>query len=135
MGQNALKQRQIALDSPNEIFTQRPFHAGNRTVPVRSMHNQLGEHGVVFERYAPALINSAVFAYARPRRLAQPGDGSWRREKIIVRIFGVNAALNRMTAKSNILLPEGQLLSARNFYLQMDQIEAGDHLRYRVFHL
>ena len=64
-------------------------------------------------------------------RVILPG----RREEVVVGIFGVDAALDRMAAQLDVFLRERQLLAGGDVHLQVHEIEAGDEFRDRMLHL
>ena len=47
-------------------------------------------------------------------------------EIIVVGIFGVDAALDRVSANRDVVLRKGQFLAGRNADLQMHEIESGN---------
>ena len=51
-----------------------------------------------------------------------------RRAKIVVGVFGVDPALDRMAADDDVLLAERQRLAGGDPDLLLDQVDAGDHL-------
>ena len=57
------------------------------------------------------------------------------REKIVLRILGINAALDRMPAKHNIFLRERQRSALGYQNLQLHEIQTGHQLGHRMFHL
>ena len=50
-------------------------------------------------------------------------------------MLGVDPAFDRMSAKLNVALPERQLLSGRDAYLGLHDIDSGDHLGDRMLDL
>ena len=62
-------------------------------------------------------------------------DLARRRHEVVVRILGVDARLDRVTADREILLLEGQLLARRDADHRLHDVDAGDHLGDRVLHL
>src|SRR5713101_3371385 len=53
----------------------------------------------------------------------------------MLRVFGVDATLDRVPAKQNIFLPERKLFTRCDANLQIDQVEPGDRFRHRMLHL
>ena len=56
------------------------------------------------------------------------GDPARRGAKVVVGVFGVDPALDRMAADDDVLLAEGQRLAGGDPDLLLDQVDAGDHL-------
>src|SRR5438046_2322826 len=102
--ENCAEEREIRLNAPNKMLVQGPAHALNGSTSIGCVSNELRQHRIVIERYGPSLVDAAVLTNARPGRLVQSCDLSWRREEIIFRIFSVDAALERMTANGNVFL-------------------------------
>ena len=58
-----------------------------------------------------------------------------RRRREVVRVFGIDAALDRMSAYDNIILFVGQFLAGSDAQLFLDQVDTGDPFGDRVFNL
>ena len=52
-----------------------------------------------------------------------------------LRVFGVDAAFDRMAAEVHVALAHGEFLARRDTDLLLDQIDAGDHFSDRVLDL
>jgi hypothetical protein len=70
-----------------------------------------------------------------PDRLHRQQHLADRRQEVVGRVLGVDAALDGVAALAEIRLGEGQRLPRGDADLQLDQIHAGDQLRHRVLHL
>lgn len=57
------------------------------------------------------------------------------RQEVFVRFLGVYARFESMPDKWDLGLLEGQRVAGRHLELPLHQIQAGDHLGYRVFYL
>src|ERR1035441_4223284 len=62
-------------------------------------------------------------------------EGADGRQKVMCRVLGVDARFNGMAIQSKLILLEWQRLTCRNAKLPLHQIQAGDHLRDRMFDL
>ena len=60
----------------------------------------------------------------------RPGDG-----RELVGMLGIDAALDRVPAKCDVLLPERQLLPRGHQDLRLHDVDAGDHLGHRMLDL
>ena len=58
-----------------------------------------------------------------------------RRAKIVVGIFGIDPALDRVAAEDDVFLAKRQRLAGGDLDLLLDQIDAGDHLGDGMFDL
>ena len=58
-----------------------------------------------------------------------------RRQEAAVRVFGVDADLDRMAVDRKLFLRLRQRLASSNPQLPFDQIDAGDHLGHRMLDL
>ncbi len=128
VGEDAAEEVDVGRDAADDILVQRAQHAVDGRLARGRVGDELGEHGVVVERNAPALVDGAVFAQAGAAGLDELGDPAGRREEVVVRIFGVDAALDGVAAQLDILLRDGQRLAFGDGELQMDEVEAGDEL-------
>src|SRR5262250_2723615 len=62
-------------------------------------------------------------------------DGAWRREEVVLRIFRVDATLNRVALPTNTFLSERERLSRGDLELFAHQVVAGDQFSYGVLNL
>ena len=77
-------------------------------------------------------IDPHMQGFGRRRKVDQATD---RRQEALVRIFGVDARLQRMAANDQLFLLQRQRLASADFQLPLDQVEAGDHFGDRVLDL
>src|ERR1041385_5533431 len=80
-------------------------------------------------------IHATIKSYSRPRWFTQISNRSWTRKEIVRRVFGVNAAFDRMTSPSNIVLPERKLFARRYSKLFPDKIDTGNYSSHRMLTL
>ena len=57
------------------------------------------------------------------------------RKESLLGILCVDAAFDRVTADDDVILSQGQWIAGGDFELELDQVDARDHLRHRVLHL
>lgn len=103
VGHDTLLQRNIGFDAIYHHFAQRRFHPGDCTGPVVAVRDQFTDHRVVIRRHPVAVVNVGFATNAGPARhmelLNQAGTGHEG-----FRIFGVQAALDSMSGKGDLLL-------------------------------
>ena len=80
-------------------------------------------------------LDMRIPANAGTARNAQRGDLAGRRAKIVVGVFGIDPALDRMPAHDDVFLAERQRHAGGDLDLLFDQVDAGDHLGDGVFDL
>ena len=85
-------------------FAQRPLHGGDGFGTRGAVDDQFADHAVVVGRNAIAGVNVAVQPHARAAGDAQFLDQPGRWGEIPRRIFGVDAAFDRVADLPNILL-------------------------------
>src|SRR5256885_2680887 len=123
IAQYAAEQPEIGADAADEMLIQRAQRPGARLFTGGSEGDELREHGVVFQRDRPTFIHAAVVADAGAGRSKQARDLAGRWEKIVLRIFGVDAALDGVSARLDIFLRERELLAGSDADLQLHQVE------------
>ena len=113
---------------------QRTIHAPYGFIASRSMHNQLGDQGIVEWRDNVFGIRRSVDANSRSTRSVPACDLAGRR-LMRNRIFGIDAAFECVAAEMDIILPVRQLLTRCDKDLVAHQIDTCNEFRYRVFNL
>src|SRR5262245_66653168 len=88
------EERQRRLDSRDDVFGQRPAHAGDRGRPIFGPGDELRDHRVVENRHLKTGGRARVVSDTRPGRHANLLDPSRRRQELVVWIFGVDSALD-----------------------------------------
>ena len=142
--QRGLK-RNVRTDAANHKAVQRFAHFLNRIVAVASVHDQLGDHGVVVHGDFTALLHAGVDAHTQQfagvglhhgllRRL-EASQATGRRQEIAERVFSVDAALYGPAVALYIGLRERQFFTGGNADHPLNQIESGDAFGHRVFNL
>src|SRR5208283_5249974 len=135
VAQDTAKQRKVRLDPADKIFAEGARKPRDGLIAVGAISDQLGQQRIVVDGHVPAFIHAAIAADAGPRGRQEKSDLTWAGKIIVVRILGVNAALDGVAADAYIVLRKWQLLSRCNTNLQVNQIESSDQLRDRVLHL
>ncbi len=133
--QDTPEESEVRLDTADEVLIERPQHARDRLLARGGVGDELGEHGIVVERYRPAFVHAHVLTNAGAGGCDQPRDGAGRGKEVVVRILGIHTAFQRMSAELYVGLSEGELLPRGHAKLQLHQVQAGDHLGDRVLHL
>src|SRR6185369_12421152 len=129
-----LVQRNVGLDAFDDHFRQRVLHARDRGVAILAVGDQLADQRVVEGWYRVAAIEMTVDADARSARRVEQFHRARRRNEAF-RIFGVDAALDRMTANHDVVLRPLQALATRDAQLRLDDVDARDLLGHRVLDL
>jgi len=123
------------MNSFDDEFGKRSAAAGNRFFTGVSVNNQLADHAVVVRRNAVSVVDMGIDADAGTAGCVVERDLSGRWRKIAERIFRVDAAFNGMTVERYIFLRQGEFFPGGNADLFLDDVNAGDHFRNRMFHL
>ena len=140
----------------DDIFHERNirFHAADPKLPQRAVHalaclRQVCSPGrhfdqqriVISSQNRARISRSAIQANTKTRRRTVGGNFSVVGRKIIRRIFGGDAALQRGTIQRNFFLRRQrqrrfmQMMPLRHQDLRAHQVDAGNHLRHGVLHL
>ena len=125
-------ERRDALDPE---LRERPQHARRGGLARLVPDDQLGQQRVVERRHRPAGEDARVDAHARAARLLVARDRPGQRHEAEVRGLCVDAALDRVAAEDDVLLPERERLARGDADLLAHDVEPGDHLRDRVLDL
>src|SRR5690606_2665601 len=76
-----------------------------------------------------------IQADARARGRYEGRDGARRRHEAVVGVLGVDAALDGPAPEGDVVLVEGQRLAGCHGDLGLHQVDGGDQVGDRVFHL
>jgi hypothetical protein len=68
-------------------------------------------------------------------RLYQPVNDARGRKELVIRVLGIDPALNGPAPEAHVTLTQSQPFTGRNPELFPDQVETGDHFGYGVFNL
>ena len=82
-----------------------------------------------------ALVDAAVVAHAGACGHAQVRDAAGRRHEVLLRVFGVDAALDGVARPAHVALREGERQAGGDAYLLAHEVEAGDEFRHGVLDL
>ena len=82
------------LNAFDNEFVEGSLHALNGLLAVAAGANEFGNHRVVVRGNRIARINVGVDAHAVAPRGVERGNLAWARTKVVVGIFGVDAALD-----------------------------------------
>ena len=112
------------------VFVDRASEPRERFVAVAAPHDQLRNHRIVVGRDGEAGEGGRVDAHAEAARLFVARERSRRGAKILRRIFGVDAHLDRVTAEAgvNCGLIERQRTSGGDEDLFAHEIDPGDSI-------
>ena len=135
MAQNPLVERNIGFDAAHLILAQRAAHAQDRLDPIFAPGNQLGDHRIVIDRHLGAFVNAAVVAQAQPFGQAQAFDLARAGHEIVLRVLGINAALDGMAGLRDMALAPRQIAARRDLDLRFDQIDADHPFGHRMLDL
>src|SRR5690606_6949454 len=133
-GHQLAVQRGVGLDALDDGLRQCRAHACQGLFTVVTVHDDLADHGVVVGRHEVAGIDVRIDAHTGAARGVPGGDASGRWHELD-RVFGVDAALDGVSAQLDLSLREGQLLARGNADLHLDDVDAGDQFCRRVLHL
>ena len=135
MIEHAFCQWQRRRDAFNDKFTQTATHALNGFVASWFMDDQFPNHGIVVRTDRVTFVNMRIESNAWPTRKTQLSDHPRAATKIVLRIFRVDSQLDRAPGVTNVGLRKRQFFSRSNQNLLLDQIDACDKFRHRMFHL
>src|ERR1700675_2362719 len=121
--EDAPEKLDVRLDATRIIFAEGPLEPSNRLGAVPAPPHQLAEQGVVFIGPRPAAINTVIKADPRPGGYAQLVYFPGRRGKVILGIFGIDAAFDRMPPNGDVFLPERQSVALCDADLQFHEVE------------
>ena len=82
-----------------------------------------------------ALVDAAVVAHAGARGHAKVCDATGRRHEVLLRVFGVDAALDGVARPSHFVLRERERQARGDSNLLAHEVEARDEFRDRVLDL
>ncbi len=94
-----MKNGSVVLMPADEVLAERAPHARDGARTILGPRDELRDHRVVEDRHVEAGRGAAVVADAGPGRRAQLQDPARRRQEVVVRILGVDPALDRVAVR------------------------------------
>ncbi len=135
-GQQCQQEVPVVADAIDRGCSQGGCHPAQRIRPIRAMHDDLREQGVVVDRHPITRHDAGVHPQRRRLRWKlQATDDPAGRQKLPQRIFGAQADFKRMPHALDRRLRQRQRFAGRHAQLPFHQIQPGDHLRDRVLDL
>src|SRR3989454_583769 len=125
----------VGRRADDHVLAEGAQHAVDRFISVVTPCHQLGEDRVVVGGDLEALVHARVVANADPARHAEHGDAAWGGEEAVLRVLGVDAALDRPAALNDVRLREAQRPPGRDLDLRLHEIDPGHGLGDRVLDL
>src|SRR3977135_2578280 len=113
---------------------ERNAHTPDRLVAVLPIGDDLADQRVVVGRRGVALVNMRIDPDAGSARrvIGRNAPGRWCETE---RVLGIDAALYRVAAKLDVLLPHRQPLARGDPDLLLDDVDASDHFGHRMLDL
>src|SRR5207245_9403219 len=93
----SLEQNDVRLHTKARCLHERSLQAIDCRCTLLTIDNQFSDHRVVILRELIAALNTAIDADARSSWLDKAGDRASGRNKVIFRVFGIQAHLNSMS--------------------------------------
>src|SRR5271169_1781252 len=130
----SLMQWDRRFDAADHVFLERPAQPHQTFVAGLAMDDQLGDQAVVVGRHLVPLVERAVDAHAEPARGVIIGDSAGRWTKGLG-VFGVDAALDRVTGEADFSLTVAERGAGGDAQLLAHDVDAADHLADRMLDL
>src|SRR5690625_2899164 len=127
-------QGNVGANTVDHGFIQRVTHARERFLTSLAVGDDLGNHGVVIGRHGITAVQVRIHAYAKPTGGMEVVNGAGAGHEGF-RVFSVDTALERVAPENDIFLFVAKLLPGAYANLFANQVDAGNHFGYRVFHL
>ena len=108
-----LMQRDIRADAVHDDLVQRSRHPRDRGTAMLAVRDDLRNQRIVVRRHHVAAIHVTVHPNARPTGWMPQRDGAGRWNEGL-RILRVDAAFDRVSVPSNVLLRVAQRLAGRD---------------------
>jgi hypothetical protein len=99
------------------------------------MNDHLGDHRIIVGRDAVAGFKAGIDPDALLAREGHGLDSPGRREKVVLRILGIDARFDRRACAADLALRQRQRLPGGHPELPFDQVEAGHGFGHRMFDL
>ena len=137
LGDKVAQQRDVVRHAADHVVVQRLLHGFERARSIGSVRDQLADHRVVVDADLAALLDAAVAAHVgHGQRLLvghEATDG--RQAEVLVRIFGVDARLERPAVDFDVALLEKQAMTLGDADHLLHDVHAGDALGDGMLHL
>ena len=126
----------VVLDAANDELVQRAGEAVHRRDAVTAEGDQLADHRVVIRRNAVAGVDVRIPPDAVSARRVKEIDlaGSWAGNRL-KGLLRVDAELDRMLERTQVVEVFAQLLAERNLDLLLHQVDAVDFLGHGMLDL
>src|SRR6476469_9500280 len=125
---HGLMERDVRAHTHDAIFLQSAPHAQDGLGTRLSPHDQLCNHRIIKRRDFKTRIHSRIHAHPGAGWEEAMSNPPCRRHKIVIGVFRIDAAFDRMTIELYVLLFVAQHTATRNPDLLLDNINPGDHL-------
>ena len=122
-------------DAGNDVFVERPPHAGDGRRAILCPRNQFRDERVVEDRNVLAWRRTAVVADSRSGWCSQVDNAARRRQEIALGVLGIHAAFNGRTKPSYMFLMDRQFFTRGDANLFPHQIDSGDQFGHRMLDL
>ena len=123
------------LDAADDEFVQRARHAVHRRGAVAAEGDQLADHRVVIGRHGVARVDVGIPPDAVAARRVEKLDLARAGPEIVEGVLGVDAHLDGMLLRLEIVEVLAQLLAERDADLLLHQVDAVDLLGHGMLHL
>ncbi len=124
------------FDGLHDELLQRPLHDRDRLAAVTPVDHELTDHRIIIGQYRVSGMRMAVDTHTRAAGRIVALNFTGARREIIRRVFGVDAALDRVpTQRHLVLLADGKFFAGGDADLLFDNINAGNKLSDPVLHL
>jgi len=134
-GQDFALQGDGGLDAFDDEFAEGTAHAADGDLAGGTGDDELGDHRIVIRRHFIPGIYVAVHADAAATGGVPKIDLAGAGGEIAIRVFGVDAALDGVTASSGIEHVLAQRQTSGDADLLLDEVAAIDFFRDRMLHL
>ena len=134
IGDNALLQRDIGLDAFDHHLAERHAHACDRGFAIAAVHDQLADHRIIVGRDAVTVVDMRIDAHAGAPGAQETLDQAGTRHEGF-RIFGIDAALDRVAGEQDVFLAQREFFARGDHQLFTHEIDARDHFGDRMLDL
>jgi len=110
IAENSQEKRCVRFDPGDAVFHESTLQSRNGLGTILSPGDQFSQHWIIFRWDGEALVNAVIEPNSGARRSVERKNSSRRREEIVGRVFGIEAALDGVASERNILLRERKRL-------------------------